>query len=81
MYMYVKYQGKKIPISERQSILEALESSGVAMNFQCRDGICGTCRCKLLSGQVRYDNSPLATLKDKEVLICVARAKSNLILY
>jgi ferredoxin len=25
---------------------------GVPIDFQCRSGICGTCRCKLISGRV-----------------------------
>ena len=33
-------------------ILEAAERSGLALPYSCRDGICGTCRVKVLAGQV-----------------------------
>ena len=37
------------PVRADQTVLEA---AGVSIDYQCRSGICGTCRCKLLSGQV-----------------------------
>jgi ferredoxin len=76
--MYIEYRGKRILILEGQTILNAMESMGFTMNYQCRDGICGTCRCKLISGKIRYSNTPLAMIREGEVLICVAEAVSNL---
>lgn len=34
------------------TVLEAAEAAGVDWPFQCRSGICSTCRGRLLSGQV-----------------------------
>jgi ferredoxin-NADP reductase len=38
-----------------QTLLEAAEESGVAIPFSCRQGQCGTCKTKLLAGNVRMD--------------------------
>jgi len=54
------------------TILEALEKEGIAANFQCRNGVCGTCRCQLVSGKVKYIKEPLAFTAHNEVLICIA---------
>ncbi|WP_395946947.1 class I ribonucleotide reductase maintenance protein YfaE [Caedibacter taeniospiralis] len=54
------------------TILEALEKEGIAANFQCRNGVCGTCRCQLISGKVKYIKEPLASIQSDEVLICIA---------
>ncbi|WP_100550731.1 class I ribonucleotide reductase maintenance protein YfaE [Caedibacter taeniospiralis] len=54
------------------TILEALENEGIAANFQCRNGVCGTCRCQLISGKVKYVKEPLASIQSDEVLICIA---------
>ncbi|WP_119344428.1 class I ribonucleotide reductase maintenance protein YfaE [Facilibium subflavum] len=65
---------------EGKTILEALESAGVIVNYQCRDGICGTCRCQLIEGEVLYQQEPFAMAKNGEIFICVAKAKSDLLL-
>ena len=33
-------------------ILQSLEKAGLEPEYQCRDGHCGSCRCKLVEGQV-----------------------------
>jgi ferredoxin-NADP reductase len=38
-----------------QTLLEAAEESGVAIPSSCRQGQCGTCKTKLLAGNVRMD--------------------------
>lgn len=43
---------RSAPLPSRKSVLDVAESVGVPIDFQCRSGICGTCRCKLLSGRV-----------------------------
>jgi len=34
------------------TLLEAAEIHGIVIDTQCRAGICGTCRCKLVRGRV-----------------------------
>ncbi len=54
------------------SLLELAESRGLNPDFSCRGGSCGTCRTKLISGQVHYLNLPAEMPEQGEVLICCA---------
>lgn len=54
----------------RRTLLEALEQQKLDVNFHCREGYCGACRCKLLQGEVRYLNEPLAFVRKGDFLPC-----------
>jgi ferredoxin-NADP reductase/predicted pyridoxine 5'-phosphate oxidase superfamily flavin-nucleotide-binding protein len=54
------------------SLLELAESRGLNPDFSCRGGSCGTCRTRLVSGQVHYLNLPAEMPAEGEVLICCA---------
>lgn len=54
------------------TILEVAESHGITPDFGCRNGVCGTCRRKLLCGSVTYRTQPAAAHDNDEVLICCA---------
>lgn len=47
-----KQSGRSAPLGADETVLEAAEAAGVPIDYQCRSGVCGTCRCKLLSGRV-----------------------------
>jgi ferredoxin len=44
--------GKSKPVSQLQTVLEASEELGVDIPYDCRSGICGQCRTRLLGGRV-----------------------------
>ncbi|WP_019616290.1 2Fe-2S iron-sulfur cluster-binding protein, partial [Psychromonas ossibalaenae] len=46
--------GIEYPLDTEKTLLENLESQAVKMEFHCRDGHCGACRCLLISGQAEY---------------------------
>ena len=52
------------------TLLRTLELHQFAVSFQCREGYCGACRCKLIAGEVRYINEPLAFVRQGEFLPC-----------
>ena len=54
------------------SLLELAESRGLTPEYSCRGGSCGTCRTRLVSGQVHYPIAPTETPAAGEVLICCA---------
>jgi ferredoxin-NADP reductase len=47
--------GKTCVVRSGQTVLEAAEELGVAIPSSCRQGQCGTCKTKLLEGEVRMD--------------------------
>jgi ferredoxin-NADP reductase len=55
------------------SLLELAEQNGINPDFSCRAGVCGTCSCRLVSGQIEYDEQPLDELPEGDILICCAR--------
>ncbi|WOD09887.1 pyridoxamine 5'-phosphate oxidase family protein [Pseudomonas sp. NyZ704] len=54
------------------SLLELAESRGLNPDFSCRGGSCGTCKTRLVSGNVHYPNPPAEMPEDGSVLICCA---------
>ncbi|ACY85175.1 class I ribonucleotide reductase maintenance protein YfaE [Edwardsiella piscicida] len=53
-----------------RTLLDTLEQQQVAVEYQCRSGFCGACRCRLLRGRVSYRQAPLAFLQPDEILPC-----------
>ena len=67
---------KSVPCNQDNSILEVAEQAGVAIDSSCRSGNCGTCKQKLVSGEIRYDGEPNALDGDDRaqgyILTCIA---------
>lgn len=54
------------------SLLELAEASGLKPEFGCRQGACGACKTRLVSGEVVYFREISAAHASDEVLICSA---------
>jgi len=72
----------KVPLG--QTILAGAKANGVHLEHSCKDGRCGVCKTKLLSGQVNEAGGS-ATLKDDEraegfILTCSATPSSDLVI-
>lgn len=63
-----------------ESLLELAENAGLDPEFVCRAGICNSCKCGLISGEVEYFADPLMMPEANEVLICCARPKGQVVL-
>ena len=71
--------GITIPVAAGMSILQALESQGLAPLCSCREGICGTCETAILQGEPDHRDlvlSPDERASNATMMICVSRAKS-----
>ncbi|APG89258.1 flavohemoprotein (plasmid) [Sinorhizobium americanum CCGM7] len=54
------------------TLLELAEARGLEPEFSCREGTCGTCKVKVLSGVVTHIRRPGVPLAQDEALICSA---------
>ncbi len=63
---------------EHPSLLAALEFHKVNVEYQCRQGYCGSCRTRLIAGQVEWLTEPLAFLQAGEILPCCCRAMGDI---
>jgi len=54
------------------TLLELAEARGLSPDFSCRGGSCGTCKTRVVSGQVHYTNPPAEMPDEGTVLICCA---------
>lgn len=80
----VIFQNSGVTVSwdgDKVSLLELAEAHGVEADFSCRSGMCHTCICTLLEGDIEYIHDDVF-LPDEEdqVLICLAIPKTKVIL-
>jgi glycine betaine catabolism B len=71
-----KQSGKKVTWSDQyESILDLAEAHGVDIDNDCRQGYCGSCMVKLLSGKVEMsadDGLDESDRKSGMILSCTA---------
>jgi ferredoxin-NADP reductase/predicted pyridoxine 5'-phosphate oxidase superfamily flavin-nucleotide-binding protein len=76
----LKRSGRSVAVAADQSILEAVQASGVDAPAACRTGTCGTCAVKVLEGEPVHRDSVL-TEEDRttgrKICICVSRAQGG----
>ena len=58
------------------NLLDSLESQDIDLQYQCREGYCGSCRVQLLKGQVHYTEEPMAWVNEDEILPCCCIPKT-----
>jgi ferredoxin-NADP reductase len=74
--------GKTAAVSGGQTLLEAAEAARVEIASSCRAGVCGTCRTRLVSGDVECSADAMEE-SDREqgyIYPCVAWAKGDCVL-
>ena len=81
----VQPSGRTFLAQPGEAILAAAIRSGVGLPYGCKDGACGSCKCKKLSGIVQHaDHQAKALSADEEaaglVLTCCAKPLSDVVL-
>lgn len=74
--------GKRASLTPDKTLLEAAEEVGVSIDYACRAGTCGTCRVKLLAGDVTMEVEEGLEPGDREqriVLACEAKSRADVI--
>jgi ferredoxin len=62
------------------SLLELAEACDVPVAWSCRTGVCHTCECELVEGEVAYLPEPLDPPEDGHALVCCSRPASDVAL-
>ena len=81
----VQPSGIQFKAQAGESLLAAGIRQGIGLPYGCKDGACGSCKCKLVSGHVQHSNFQRKALSEDEeaqglVLTCSARALSDITL-
>lgn len=75
----LRSSGSRLECAEdHPNLLATLEANNLCVEFQCREGYCGSCRMRLLKGEVDYAEIPLAFVQQGEILPCCCRAKGEI---
>ncbi len=76
----VTFEASGLSVDWRASqgtLLDTALAAGLAPMHSCRNGVCGTCATRLVSGDVSYVGTPVADVGPDEVLICSAQPKGE----
>jgi ferredoxin len=72
---------KRIQITNGLTVLEAAEDAGVDIPYECRSGICGQCKTRLLTGRVAMEVQDALTPTEKAkglILACQAHPVNDI---
>ncbi len=67
-------------VNSETSVLEAAEASSIDLPYECRSGICGQCKTRLIEGMVAMDCEDALSSSEKAsgwILACQAWPQSN----
>jgi len=75
----------RFPAEDGESVLQAALNAGLMLPYGCRDGACGSCKGKLIEGQIDYGRYSDKALTAEErsrglALFCQAKPLSDLLL-
>jgi reductive dehalogenase len=67
--------GREVPVAEDRTAAEVLQAAGIPLDLKCDDGICGVCKCGVLSGDVEHRDFVLSKAQRAGAMItCQSRA-------
>ena len=81
----VQPSGRQFEAAGDETVLAAGLRQGIGLPYGCKDGACGSCKCKKISGNVTHGEHQSKALSAEEeangyVLTCCATAHSDLVL-
>jgi CDP-4-dehydro-6-deoxyglucose reductase, E3 len=79
----IEPHARTLRVAADRPVLEAALAAGLNLPHSCKSGHCGSCRARLVTGEIRYPNGrPLGISAQEElgghILLCQARAQSDL---
>jgi len=81
----IQNSGHQFQVRPSQTVLEAAIDAGVNLPYGCRNGACGACKGKVVSGKVMHDDFQGSTISEAELaagqaLFCCARPLEDLVI-
>ena len=76
------HSGKVCQATAGSTLLDLAEKNGVQIPYGCRQGLCGACATRVVSGTVQMDVEAGLTAEQKEagyVLPCVSRVEGTVV--
>jgi ferredoxin-NADP reductase len=73
--------GRSFELPASLTVLETAEAAGVEIPFECRSGICGQCKTRLLAGRVTMETEDALSAAEKAhglILACQAHPVGNI---
>jgi len=68
--------GRELYIPAHKAATDVLAENGVSVDVKCSDGICGVCKCGLVSGEVEHRDFVLSkTQRETSIILCQSRAE------
>ena len=79
----IKNSGHSFDVRPSQTVLAAAIDAGINLPYGCRNGACGSCKAKLVSGKVMHNDYQSSAMSDAELaagntLLCCAMALEDL---
>ena len=84
-HVTIKPSNRELDVEAGETVLEAALRSGITLAYGCRNGACGSCKGKVLQGQVDYGDHAAHVLPDFEkklgfALFCHAKPLTDLVI-
>jgi CDP-4-dehydro-6-deoxyglucose reductase, E3 len=81
----IQNSGHEFEVRPSQTVLEAAIDAGINLPYGCRNGTCGACKGKVISGKVMHDDYQGSAMNDAELaagsaLFCCARPLEDLVI-
>ena len=70
--------GRILDVPADRSATDVLAEAGVPVDVKCSDGLCGVCKCKVISGEVEHRDFVLSKAqRENEMILCQSRAQEK----
>lgn len=81
----VQPSGRRFEVDDGQTVLGAAIAQGIGLPYGCKDGACGSCKCRVLEGRVTHGTHQEKALSAAEaaqgwMLACCASTEGDLVI-
>ena len=74
----LKSTGQRFTIPADKSATDVLQEAGIRIDVKCSDGICGVCKCDVVSGDVEHRDFVLSKAQRADsIILCQSRAAAE----